>query len=240
MSGSNFDSLRHFELQDDERVLRRFLTMAKFRHLLESCSLYLAPACDFSDELEGHYTFLDYKMWDAQLRQWGFATQGLDMASSAKAAVARHNQAATVISCWTTTPADDPRMWREYAGSPYAVVVETTGAAMRAALDADFLLVEVQYVDFDTHAISKEHSFQPFFCKRESYSWEQEVRVIAEMEMGNRVGTPRLIPASVSILIKRIILDQAAGPAFTDEVSDLVTEHVPGVEITVVPVEWNI
>jgi hypothetical protein len=72
------------------------------------------------------------------------------------------------------------------------------------------------------------------------YLWEQEVRVIAEMVMGNKVGTPRLIPASVKNLIKRIALDQAAESTFTDEVFDLVRKYVPDVEIDVVPVDWNI
>jgi hypothetical protein len=166
MSTSNLDFLRHYELRDKKGVLRRFLTIDKFKHLLETGSLYLAPACDFKDKLEGHYTFKDYQRWDNQLRRWGFAAKELDMASDAKAAIALHNQSAVVVSCWTTAAANDPRMWREYVGSPHGVVIETTASAMRIALDADFLLVKVQYEDFDTYSIPKEHSLQPFFYKR--------------------------------------------------------------------------
>jgi hypothetical protein len=77
------------------------MDFSKFQHLMNTRTLYLAPASAFNDKLEGHYTSRDYEAWDKQLADWGFDSKGREMASNAKATVARHNQAAVVISCWT-------------------------------------------------------------------------------------------------------------------------------------------
>jgi len=126
MTSVDWQLLREFETVDDALPLRRFMDISKFLHLVNTGTLYLAPSSAFEDNLEGHYTSRDYEAWDRQLAAWGFDAKGREMASNAKAAIARHNQGAVVVSCWTTECANSARLWAEYARSPEAVVVETT------------------------------------------------------------------------------------------------------------------
>jgi len=163
MAQVGWELLRESESNDDTLILRRFMSFPKFQHLINTSSLYLAPASAFDDKLEGHYTFRDYGEWDKQLKNWGLDSKERDIAKQAKATIARHNQAAVVASCWTMAPASHPRMWNEYAGSSEAVVVETTVGLLRKTLGSEFLIVPVRYMDFGESQIPKKHSLQPFF-----------------------------------------------------------------------------
>lgn len=229
--------LREFEASDNALTLRRFMDFPKFQHLIKTRTLYLSPTSAFDDKLEGHYTFRDYGEWDKQLVDWGFDSKGRKMAEQAKAAIARHNQGAVVVSSWTKASADDPRMWDEYARTLEAVVVETTVGRLRQALGSGFLIVPVRYLDFDEHQIPNEHSLQPFCYKQGSYAWEEEVRVIGEMEVGKRIGTPREAPISLSTLISKVSIHSQASKSFVDSVLELLLHTAPAAEYEVVKVE---
>ena len=144
MSEIDCGLLSAFVEHDDTVLVRRYMKFAKFKDLLESQSLFFAPASYFEDQKEGHYTDLDYEAWDHQLRTWGLTDREREIASQAKASVAKHNQQAVVISCLTAGPEEDPRMWHEYGGGAEAVAVETTVGRLRTVLGPDFLITRVR------------------------------------------------------------------------------------------------
>ena len=226
--------LEDFGTLDDALTLRRFMDEFKFRDLLATRALYLAPASAFADQREGHYSTLDHQTWDTQFAGWGFDTVGRNRAAQAKAAVARHNQGAVVISCWTTAPADHSRMWRDYGESTQAVMVEATVGRMRDCLGAGFFIVPVQYLDFERESIPKEHVLQPFCYKQKSYGWECEVRVIGSMETGKRVGSPRIEAVNLRALVTRICIHPEAPQSFVDSIQQLTHRELPGTSCAVV------
>lgn len=234
MAQVGWNLLREFECNDDTLTLRRFMGFPKFQHLVNSTSLYLTPASKFEDKLEGHYTFRDYGEWDKQLKSWGLGSNEREIAKQAKATIASQNQGAVVISCWTMAPSSHPRMWDEYAGSPEAVVVETTVGLLRKTLGSGFLIIPVRYMDFDASNIPKEHSLQPFCYKQTNYAWEREVRVIGEMVIGERIGTPRTVLVPLNTLISKVCLHPRAPKSFVDLVFDLVKQHIPSAKFEVV------
>mgnify|MGYP003493761337 FL=1 len=217
-----------FAALDDGLLVRRFMDEFKFRKLLTTQSLYLAPASAFEDEFEGHYSSRDHAVWDSQLAGWGFGPEGRHRASQAKAAMARHNQGAVVISCWTTAPADEPRMWDEYGKSTQSVMVETTVGRLRRSLGTGYLIVPVRYFDFEREAIPKAHALQPFCYKRKHFDWEREVRVIGAMKMGKKIGTAKRAPVSMKTLLTKIGIHSEAPQEFIDSVHQLVQRKLPG------------
>jgi len=74
-----------------------------------------------------------------------------------------------------------------------AAAIETTVGDLRHGLGSNFLIVAVRYLDFSKQSIPKEPSLQPFLFKRLCYEWEQEVRVVGEMEVGARIGSLRVV-----------------------------------------------
>jgi len=226
--------MEEFAALDDELLVRRFMDEFKFKRLLTKQSLYLAPASAFEDKLEGHYSSRDHEEWDTQLAGWGFDAEGREMASQAKAAIARHNQGAVVISCWTTAPADEPRMWSGYGKSTQSVMVETTVGRLRTSLGNGYLIAPVRYFDFEREAIPKEHFLQPFCYKRKKFEWECEVRVIGTKKIGKRIGAPKHAPVSMKTLFTRIFIHPEAPQPFVELVRQLVQRKLLGTSCEVV------
>lgn len=220
-----FHLLKPVEVCDGDLVLRRYMADWKFSSLLESRSLYFAPASKFSDELEGHYTHMDEALSDRQLVQWRFDSRARDMARDARATVAAHNQKAVVICCWTQGSDEDPRMWSEYGGGgAEAVALETTVARLRRSLGASFLLVPVTYLDFSHQTIPTQHSLQPFLFKQNLFAWEREVRSVGEMEVGKRIESPRVVPIDISTVFQRLIVSPFASGEYRALVNQRLRE----------------
>ncbi|HYD00296.1 MAG TPA: hypothetical protein VEB22_03650, partial [Phycisphaerales bacterium] len=72
MDEGDRDTLRAFAVDDSALTLRRFMSVKKFRFLLEK-GLYFSPASQFADGLEGHYTHLQERERAAWIdaRKWG-------------------------------------------------------------------------------------------------------------------------------------------------------------------------
>jgi hypothetical protein len=171
MTGRGFEILRSAEVTETSRGLRRYLDHSKFESLLQTRSLYFSPATHFSDEGEGYYTHRDYEHWERELVQSGFDKLALSRARQAKVSVARWNRRAVMVSCWTSGPFEDPRMWREYARGTEAVAIEATVGHLRHSLGPYFLIVPVTYLHYSKGSIPKTHSLQPYFYKQDRYAW---------------------------------------------------------------------
>jgi hypothetical protein len=156
------------------------------------------------------------------LALWGLDSKAREVASESRAIVAAHNQKAVVISCWTGGIRESLRMWSEYAQGAEAVAIETTVGDLRRALGSDFLIVSVRYLDFLKQSIPKEHSLQAFFFKRRCYDWEQEVRVIAEMEVGKRIESSRLVPIDLQSALRGIVISPFASADYFHTVASLL------------------
>ena len=214
-----FDYLRQFEVTASSLVLRRSMSHWKFNQTLESGTLYFAAASSFSDKLEGHHTNLDKDLSDAQLVRWGLDSKARRVASESRAIVAAHNQKAVVISCWTGGIHESLRMWSEYAPGAEAAAIETTVGDLRHGLGSNFLIVAVRYLDFSQQSIPKEHSLQPLLFKRLCYEWEQEVRVVGEMEVGARIGSPRVVSIDLQSALRRIVISPFASADYSATVA---------------------
>jgi hypothetical protein len=219
--------LREFEVIDDSIPIRRFISFEKFKYLITKKKLYFSPASQFEDDREGYYTNRDYQNSEKQLTNWGLDANALNIASEARKKIAGISQSAVVISCWTTAPINDSRMWEEYAKTSDSVVLESTVGRLRSTLGAEFLIVPVRYLNFNEHEIPKEHSLQPFFFKRDTYAWEREIRIIGEMEMGKKIGSPREVSVELSTLIGKVGIHPLASDNFFQSVNMLLQEMLP-------------
>ena len=210
-----FEFLREFETLDDGLILRRYVADWKFNDLLSSRSLYFAPASQFSDKLEGHYTHLDNELSEQQLARWGLDFRSRGRATDARKRVAEDNQKAVVVCCWTAGNDENLRMWSEAAQSPESIALETRVGDLRRALGSDFLIIPVTYLDFPRDMIPKEHSLQPFFFKQQSFAWEREVRVVGEMEVGQRIESSRPIPIDLNLVLQKVIVSPFASETYS-------------------------
>lgn len=205
-------------------VVRRFMPWSKAQNLLAG-SLRFSPASWFQDPLEGHYPSSDCSKRDRVLRAAGFDDLALRIAHDSNQAVAGHNRAVTLISCWTTGPTSTQRFWSEYANLTDGIVVESTVGRIRATLGDEVLIAPVRYIDFDEAYIERDHSLRPFLYKSLAFQWEQEVRIIGNMERGAKIdpnGAPRDVPVDLNALLARVVVVPSATAAFVE----LVRQHL--------------
>ena len=229
---STLQYLRHLEVRDENLVLRRFMTGDRFRQIVSSQTLYFPTATKFEDELEGHPTEQDNRDRESKLRSWGLNDDGLATANQANKTVTDWNRQAVVISCWTRNDTDHERMWTDYAKIDGAVAIETTVGRLRQCLGDDFLIIPVRYVDFDRERIPPGHSLLPFFYKRASlFEWENEVRIIGEMVVGGRIGSPRIVSVDLGNLLQRVTISPTAPDQFAADITSIIENSIPNVPI---------
>jgi hypothetical protein len=228
MAQAGFDYLRKFELADPGLLVRRCMGADKFRSLVESRALYFPPARAFKDRLEGYYLFRDFVRRDQELKRHGFGWTARRHAWVANGRIARENQRAVLISCWTERESLNRAIWRKYAGRKDAVTIETTVGELRRQLGQGFLIVRVNY----GAAIPQGHSLMPYFHKRPRWEWEREVRIIGEMEPGQRIGTGRDVKLDVGSLVQRIVVSPYASRRYIDAVGHLLAANGIAVPLT--------
>ncbi len=216
------DYLRQFEVTDNSRVVRRFLSERKFCDLFDTSELYFSPASKCGDEKEGRNTTMSHHLADKQLQSWGLDSKAREIAEKSKRNVETWNQSAVLINCWTMEDASCRRMWNEYGKSSKSVAVETTIGALRSALTDDFLMLSVRYVGESYTDIGKVHSLEPFFFKRCNFSWEKEVRIIAQPERGAAVETARRYRIELASVIQRVFVHPDATDTFATKVRDIL------------------
>jgi hypothetical protein len=228
------DTLRLYEVAEGSLRLTRVMSFCKFHDLLESNTLYFSPASQFEDKLEGNNTNLDYQKSEEQLISWGFDVAELQMASDAKKLISTHNQQAVVISCWTMANEISKKMWDTYTSAEDSLAIQTSVEKLSDALGEDFLFIPVRYLDFDNEEIPRNHSLETFFYKQKNkYSWEREVRIVAEMEAGKRIGSPRKAHVSLGSFITGIKFHPKANKAFIQDVKELVNDKIPNLNLDI-------
>lgn len=226
-----FEGLRRFEHSSSNVVIRRYLNATKFLDFLRTWELYFAPASKFSDKEEGFFTLADQTAREHHLRQLHVPERTMNSARRAWDTIAISNAKAVVISCWTMGEAENPRIWKEYGKSNDAVAIETSLDALRRSLGREFLAVPVRYVDRDQTLLPDGHSLIPFFYKGLDYSWEVELRFIAEMVVGERLGTPRRISVPPDKVAFRFVLAPGASGIRKDEVKRLLSSYCPPIVV---------
>ncbi len=233
MAQAGLAYLRKFEITDPHLVLRRYLPAKNFRSLVESRTLHFSPAAWFkADPWEGLYWFRDYIEWDRQLRNDGWSWAARWIAWKAKGGVARNNRQAVLISCWTANNTQTRRVWRNYTGGRDGVAIETTIGALRRELGPDFLIIRVTYGGPGTVTIPKDHSLFPYFFKRKRWAWEDEVRIIGEMQHGQRICTPRSVPIDVAAVVQRITVSPYASRTYLDDLRRLLAANAISVPLS--------
>lgn len=220
----DLDLLRQYEFAGSDVVLRRYLTPTKFADFAATAHLHFAPASRMDDQKEGIFTVPDQVVREKQLEQLGLSSKSMKMARKAWDTIARSNASAVVLSCWSMGASESERMWSEYGQSDEAVAIETNVQALRSALGPDFLAVRVQYVDRNATILPNKHSLEPFFFKGLDFEWENELRFVAAMESGKRLGSARRVRIDVEALNPTFVLAPGCCPARMTEVKAMLAD----------------
>jgi len=149
-------------------VLRRYMTFARFAHLLLTKNLFLARLSEMDDPWEGAFPRLTLERLNAA--DGGTTSQG----EMSKAVRLR-----TFVNCWHASRIESMAMWDRYASTDAGVcVVSTAQRLVNALLDPhdSIRIGRVQYIDFEH--LDVDDNAGVGLLKPIPYAYEREVRLI--------------------------------------------------------------
>lgn len=205
------------EIQQDTKIWK-YMDLGKFLSLLTTQSLYFACPTQFTDPYEGWLpkshvaaqSTMIRNVLDQYLAQRSqFISRGVpprlfddqikDLArklqSASKEVVTKFG-----VSCWHEAEHESDAMWRIYAASGRGIAIESTVGRFGSAIrHPDLLIDRVRYMDFERDPIEKGHRHYQLFIKRQSFSYEREVRAtILLQEPGQGVSVTCDLEALIS------------------------------------------
>lgn len=211
-------------------ILRRHLDLPKFLDLLHSKSMYLRRADGFSDRFEGAIIPSFRKLMDEAHRRRE-TKHNADY-------FYRRSRVGNYVSCWAEGAKDNMALWQLYGGVKTCVAVTTTVERLiRIALtwDENALIHRVQYID---HSKAPDmvvgHYTDVLRYKNESYSYENEIRLIVPRQGKNWESNPsgiRLPIPKLSDLVRSVVVAPEAEDWFFDAVSDLCLRYELGAPV---------
>lgn len=184
--------------------LWRYTDLPKFLELLSTSTLWLSNAevLAASDPYEGLPNALQFphRMWSSidkvpeQLRiqildkSGSFddpdpekVFRGWFMGQEQRCIMTQFGRRDYFINCWHAADVESTAMWKIYSEPGAGVALVTNGARLEEALSENeekVYLGAVQYIQSGYVEIGSRNAFDPLLKKRNSYAFEQEVRLV--------------------------------------------------------------
>ncbi len=166
----------------DSRILRRYISLAKFLHLLYSESLFVPYAASFEDELDGvRVSPADiFRAQALERRAKSTGSFSADLAAIHK--MDSEGRTLISVSCWCKGESESNLMWKAYCPGHESVAIETTWGKLQAIFtQSPFKWIggQVSYENAAKHPDPGMYDVKAYFRKREFFKSESEIRVVA-------------------------------------------------------------
>ena len=215
---------------DTETRLWRYMDLAKFVSLLQTAELHFQRSDCFEDKLEGSLPL--------SLQQ--------RLKSLGPSELRRQRREQVFVSCWHINEYESAGMWSLYGAVGSSIAIRTNYGRLVQVLpegpESNQILQigQVGYVDFGSLELHSDfrNVYSQFFLKRQSYSHEKELRILAIAREGFRLpSTARVvdkavkIPVSLSKLIEAVFVSPKSDEWYRDMIAGLIEEY--GLEMKV-------
>jgi hypothetical protein len=208
-------------------VVWRYMDLARYLSLLQSSALHFARVDQMEDRWEGAYGSANIKarptIYGEHFEQMRDAFPQLRQAS----------RTLVNINCWHMSEVESAAMWSIYQRDGRGVAVVSTWEKLTSSITDEQSIygTAVRYVDYETTLIPESSLFQPLLHKRQSFSHEQEVRLLA-MRSGEGPA-PVVLPVAVDLkeLITEVRVAPDAPSWFADVVREATTRYGQDFEV---------
>jgi len=179
---------RDLSLPEDASVIWRYMDLNKFRSMIRENAIFFSRADKQDDEAEGEYpedmlAELERKYRDG-IPSGDGTTYTYHQWHTQKEVRSR------LISCWSMEPRESQRKWTAYTRSNESIAVRTTIGRLKKCFRDGIEPVWIGAVRYGEEENSLPSSLSkwggnywlyPFFKKKESYRWENEIRAIVNI-----------------------------------------------------------
>lgn len=223
-------------------LLRRYMSIDKFRRIAESNTLWFARADQLGDPFEGSIPRANLRNRSseyAEQREF-FNRLGTQIKKSAfdyymeRSKTFYRARLSMFVSCWQVNNFEDSSMWRAYIPDNRGIAIETNFTFLKDSFTSKFhpsvTAGMVNYVDFDKEEIDTSDFYNIILTKRKEFQADRELRAILFMPQYTNLpiaNIPLGIPVEINFkrLIKRIIVNPNASPDLFQEVAELCLQY---------------
>ena len=205
------------------QILRRYLDLPKYLHLLHSRAIYLRRADRFPDRFEGVLTSgIRKAINDAYMN--GLSKHDAD-------SFVKELREGIYVNCWSLGASDNMALWQLYGNPSASIAITTTvekliGAVLSWAASEKVEIFKVRYVDHfkNPNMIIGTYS-DPLRFKNSAYFFEKEVRIVVSRIQKNKSRSAKpegiSLPVELDDLIRSVVVAPEAQPWLYDIVADL-------------------
>ena len=160
----------HFKTPENNTVVWRYLSFAKFMSLINERQLYFARKDKFFDSFEGT-----------------LSTPDIDFFERVNPDLIRELPGCAFINCWIISDIELYLMWSAYSSLDEGIAIKTNIGNIIKSLDPndkrEVYISDVKYLDYiNDSTIDKTNGsanlLAPFFCKRKYFQQENELRLV--------------------------------------------------------------
>lgn len=191
--------------------LWRFMDFTKYVSMLDHGALFFTRADRFADPFEG-----------ALARKNLEKRHGLESALGARRAARR-----IFLNSWHQNEHESAAMWRIYLTSGDGVAIQTTRTRLVDSFANREQLLHVgsvRYLDYERDRVPDGDELAPFLCKRKSFEFECETRVLWRSARPLR-KTGCYIEADLERLVSRVVVSPNAEPWFGSLVESVTRKY---------------
>jgi hypothetical protein len=160
----------------------RYMDFTKFVSMLENRGLFFSRADKLGDPFEGSYSHGNKKLRPEVYKDPEIPSSVFDQIFLSMGRYAYWLRSWVMVNCWHMNQYESAAMWNLYAKTNEAISIRSTFSKLRDLLDSDCYIGIVRYIDYDTDWIFEGNAFYPYIHKRKSFSHEQEVRAVINMQ----------------------------------------------------------
>jgi hypothetical protein len=213
----------------------RYMDLARLASLLATKTLWFARVSDLEDKFEGSYPVPTARR--LQLLEKHTVRVQLPVAVSrsyipelaSRRLRGLRNRA--YVNCWYSGQDESAALWQSSSRNGASVAVQSSVGRLLAALDKRrsnrIHCSRVSYINYRTEDVPFPHELGVFFCKRASFDFEREVRLLIAFTDARAVPQDDgiRVRASVRQLIERLVIAPDAPRWHRDVIESLLKAY---------------
>ena len=213
----------------------RYMSLEKFKSMLDKKGLYFSSARQFDDSFEGSITQRHYEF---NLRNSN-NRRGIDTDFYKKHVSPAFYELTglTKINCWHLSEFESAAMWQLYLRDGKGIAIQSNIGRLKKSLKPfrskpeygieTINLGKVRYIDYRSDRMDDKSMLGRFFYKRKSFSHERELRAAVTLRMAEESGVnipPKgvFVDVDLNVLISCVHLAPAVNPEFKEEIIKLI------------------
>jgi hypothetical protein len=220
-------------LPPDHQSVWRYISFTKFVSMLNDQSLFFCGVDRLKDKWEGVYPkgLLDY--WSGTLAE---VPSNDGKKYSLKDLIVKRIIPSHFVNCWYVSEFESDAMWRLYSQNDEGIAIRSTIGRLKKSFEKtpeQVWIGKVHYIDYDQwtppengNEKSQFVGIEPFFWKRISFSYENELRALIYKEVSGNTISPGLdVNADLKELIDSVYVFPDSKDWFIDLVQEMLVKY---------------